>query len=160
MMKRHALTGIIIVALTLAVPISAKKDENEDLPFELTNGLPIVTVVTNIGTLRLIADTGSNATSLESRRIPDTLTVHLDNRNVVIPRVYAITTPVFLQFNRTRPLSHHVNGILGSDFWGQFSSVTFNYPERRLVLHLRVTSPGREIIATRTLSFPTGRCAD
>jgi len=130
---RFATIGLL--ALTLSVPAMARhKDSGVVIvEFEVLEGLIIVRVKTSAGDLRLLADTGSNATTLDKISLPGNLLIKVKDFNVLV-RPYPTQTAVFAQFNATVPREQRLDGVLGQDFFSQFSSVAFDYTHHRLML--------------------------
>ena len=126
-----ATIGILVVVL----PAMAKHKDSTQvaLDFEMVEGLVIVRVETNSGSLRLLADTGSNATTLDHISPPRKLVIKVKSY-VLSVKPYATQTAVFAQFNATVPKQKRLDGVLGEDFFSQFSSVAFDYAHHRLVL--------------------------
>jgi hypothetical protein len=124
-----------LMALTLPVPAKARHKDGGIvmLDFEVVEGLIIVRVKTSAGNLRLLADTGSNATTLDEISLRGSLLIKVKDYKVLV-RPYPTQTAVFAQFNATVPREQRLDGILGQDFFSQFSSVAFDYAHRRLVL--------------------------
>ncbi len=126
---------ISLLALTLAMPAMARHKESSKvmLEFEVVEGLVIVQIKTSAGNLRMVADTGSNVTSLDQFSPPGDLAIKLKDIKLVV-KPSPTHTPVFGQFNAAVPKERRVDGILGEDFFSQFSTVAFDYAHHRLIL--------------------------
>jgi hypothetical protein len=130
---RIAKIGILVLTLSARAMAKRKDDNVAMLDFEMVEGLVIVRVETSSGSLRLLADTGSNATTLDNISPPRTLAIRVKSRSISV-KPYPTQSPVFAQFNATVPKEQRLDGVLGEDFFSQFSSVTFDYAHHRLVL--------------------------
>lgn len=130
---RAATIGLL--ALALSAPATAKHKESSVamLEFEVIEGLAVVQVKTNAGNLRLLADTGSNATTLNEITPPGNLVIELEDQRLRV-KPYPTQTPVFARLNATVPKEQKLDGVLGQDFFSQFSSVAFDYVHHRLIL--------------------------
>jgi hypothetical protein len=124
---------LILLALTLPMPAMARHKDAVTLEFEVIEGLPIVQVKTSAGNLRLLADTGSNATTLDRVSARGSLAIEVKDCKVLV-KPYATQTPVFAEFNASVPKEQRLDGVLGQDFFSQFSSVAFDYAHHRLIL--------------------------
>lgn len=124
-----------LLTLTLSAPAMARHRDSGAvmLDFEVVEGLIVVRVETSSGNLRLLADTGSNATTLDEISPPRKLVIKVRSY-VVSVKPYPTQTVVFAQFNATVPNEQRLDGVLGQDFFSQFSSVTFDYVHHRLLL--------------------------
>lgn len=102
------------------------------LKLERISGLEIVELPTSCGKLRMVVDTGSNATTFEivTERV---VTVHLQGLDVRLP-VYRTATPVLATFNRAVKPSQRVYGILGGDFFRQFDVLQLDFSHHQLIL--------------------------
>lgn len=125
--------GLLVLMLSAPAMARHKGSGMVMLGFDLVEGLIVVQVETSAGRLRLLADTGSNATTLDKISVPRNLLIKV-GRNVVSVAPYFTQTPVFAQFNATVPKEQRLDGVLGQDFFSQFSSVAFDHAHRRLIL--------------------------
>lgn len=103
------------------------------LDFEVCEGLVIVQVQTSAGNLRLLADKGSNATTLDKMSPPPKLVIKLKGFPVSV-KPHPTQTVVFAQFNASVPKEQRLDGVLGQDFFSQFTSLAFDYVHHRLLL--------------------------
>jgi len=131
--RRAATIGLL--ALALSAPAMAKHKEGgvAMLEFEIVEGLAVVQVRTSTGYLRLLADTGSNATTLNATTPPGNLVIKLRDYELLV-KPYPTQTPVFDKFNATLPKEQRLDGVLGQDFFSQFSIVAFDYAHHQLIL--------------------------
>lgn len=96
------------------------------IPFEFVEGLIVCVTPTGRGDLRLIFDTGANATALLGK--PKPIEIRIGPKSVrVIPA--PLRTSVLEQVNNTLPHARRVDGILGEDVLVQFQSVTVDYKD-------------------------------
>ena len=125
---------ICLLALPLAAPAVAKHRDRGvvTLHFEVVEGLVIAQVKTSAGDLRLLIDTGSNATTLDEISPPADLVIKLQDCELLV-KPYPTLTPAFTRFNATVPKEQRANGVLGQDFLSQFSSVAFDYAHHRVI---------------------------
>ncbi|MGA8185947.1 MAG: hypothetical protein WB819_20140, partial [Terriglobia bacterium] len=95
------------------------------------DGLIVCSLKSSRGKLRLIFDTGANATFLPGKSKP--IELQLGSRQIrLVPSV--LRTPILDQVNTTLPLSKQVDGVLGQDVMCQFTRVTIDY--KRLQIEL------------------------
>jgi hypothetical protein len=132
---------ISLLVLMLPMPAMARHKDSAVamLEFEVLEGLAIVQVKTSVGNLRLLADTGSNATTLNEIIPRGGLVIKFKDYELLV-KPYPIQTPVFAMFNAAVPKEQRLDGILGQDFFSQFSSVAFDYAHHRLILSNKVES--------------------
>ena len=130
---RAAKIGILALTLSGRAMARHKDSDMVMLDFEVVEGLVIVRVETSSSSLRLLADTGSNATTLDETSPPRRLVIKVRSYAVSV-KPYPTKTVVFAQFNRLVPKEQRLDGVLGQDFFSQFSSVTFDYVHHRLLL--------------------------
>jgi hypothetical protein len=101
------------------------------IPYEFVDGLIVCSLKSSRGRLRLIFDTGANATFLPGKSKP--IELQLGSRRIrLVPSV--LRTPILDQVNTTLPLSKQVDGVLGQDVMGQFTRVTIDYKHLRIEL--------------------------
>lgn len=130
---RAAKIGILSLTLSGRAMARHKDIGTVILDFEVVEGLVTVQVQTSAGSLRLLVDTGSNATTLDETSPPRKLVIKVRSYAVSV-KPYPTQTVVFAQFNRMVPKEQRLDGVLGQDFFSQFSSVTFDYVHHRLLL--------------------------
>ena len=150
---RRCSPGLLAVLIALlAAPLcwsASPRRQHSRLPsiwilrLDKCSGLEIVVLRTSQGRLRMVVDTGSNATTLETftERV---LTVHLDGLDVRLP-VHRVATPVLAEFNRSAARRERVNGILGGDFFRQFDLLQLDYRNNQLILTRLDRRQGREV---------------
>lgn len=135
-MRTPRAARVMILVLTLSGRALARHRDKSVvlLDFEVVEGLAIVQLQTSAGHLRLLADTGSNATTLDHTTPPGKLVIWARGYAVSV-KAYPTQTAVFAQFNATVPKEQRLDGVLGQDFFSQFSSVTFDYVHQQLLLY-------------------------
>ncbi len=131
---RVATIGLLVLRLSLPALAKRKDSCAVVLEFELIEGLAIVQVETSAGRLRLLADTGSNTTTLDEIGPQGQLAIKVKDC-IVLMKAYPTQTAVFAQLNATLPKERRLHGVLGQDFFSHFSSVAFDYAHHRLILN-------------------------
>jgi hypothetical protein len=94
------------------------------IPFEFVEGLIVCSAPTSRGDLRLIVDTGANATALLGNPRPIEIRIGPKSLRLVPAPVRA---SVLDQVNKTLPAERRIDGILGEDVLVQFRRVTLDY---------------------------------
>ena len=121
-------TGRVYTSLTAAEELShaesATSQKHLKIPFEFVDGLMVCNLRSNRGTLRLIFDTGANATALPGKSEP--IELRLGTRQIrLVPAVLRIS--ILDQVNTTLTRKEQIDGVLGQDVMCQFKRVTVDY---------------------------------
>jgi hypothetical protein len=145
---RIAVEAVLLVTLATGLlppggnvsAIAAERQPYEDLhsspeplriPYEFVDGLIVCILKSSRGKLRLIFDTGANATFLPGKSKP--IELQLGSRRIrLVPSV--LRTPILDQVNTTLPLSKQIDGVLGQDVMCQFTRVTIDYKHLQIEL--------------------------
>ncbi len=107
---------------TSSAPAQPKKGVK--IPFEFVEGLMVCAIPTSSGKLRLVFDTGANATALLGKSRP--IEIHIGGKSLRLVSA-PLRTSTLGQVNKTLPPERRLEGILGEDVLVQFERVTVDY---------------------------------
>lgn len=105
-------------------PKTARLDRAIKIPFEFVEGLMVCDTPTDRGDLRLVFDTGANATALLGKHKPIEIRIGPKSFHLVPA---PLRTSALDQVNKMLPPGKRVDGILGEDVLVQFQRVTVDY---------------------------------
>lgn len=125
------LAGTVTTIAAERLPFADLHSEPLRIPYEFVDGLMVCNLKSSRGKLRLIFDTGANATFLPGKSKP--IELQLGSRRIrLVPSV--LRTPILDQVNTTLPLSKQIDGVLGQDVMCQFTRVTIDYKHLQIEL--------------------------
>jgi hypothetical protein len=120
----EGLATVASTAYRTTNPGPVQPDRAIKIPFEFVEGLIVCSMATSRGNLRLIVDTGANATALLGN--PRAIEVRIGPKSFrLVPA--PLRTSVLDQVNKTLPAERRIDGILGEDVLVQFRRVTVDY---------------------------------
>lgn len=103
---------------------TAQPKKEVKIPFEFVEGLMVCAIPTSRGKLRLVFDTGANATALLGK--PRPIEIRIGGKSLRLVSA-PLRTSTLSQVNDALPPARRLEGILGEDVLVQFQRVTVDY---------------------------------